>query len=350
MPRTHWAREAGEGGLPRDDCDEGSFLGDSWRRFTGAPEVCDGFDNDCDDVVDESCGPVCDPSTESGWASVAWLATQGSECTSECPTLPGGAPCAGRCLLARAGVGVDCSMCVNTLVHCGGLRLSSCPGGVTEECRRNVCSVCQRPVGDCSGMRIDECAVCDGVTGAAAASGLGALALCQTATCSTPACVSACVAERADIGVLCAGCFEATLACQTTTCAAACTNPSDHACRTCIDTSCLPALSACTGTTIPPAACTATEAARLRAVASDIRECQRGCVFDSCLSDCVDTHASPTVISAGCSGCYELTGCSATHCGTQCSTGTDAECDACLCASCEDDLVSCTGFSTGLCP
>jgi hypothetical protein len=69
-----------------DACDCGS---DDPYRYPGGPEFCDGVDNDCDTVVDESCLaacdspsetgvqlPVSDTSMDAGYPSVVWTGTE----------------------------------------------------------------------------------------------------------------------------------------------------------------------------------------------------------------------------------------------------------------------------------
>jgi hypothetical protein len=160
------------------------------------------------------------------------------------------------------------------------------------------------------------------------------------------------VQTRAGVSAECGGCFLDAHTCQTTTCEGSCGNPAGYNCRTCLDTSCAPALATCTGATIPAAACTMTEAQRLRGVAAALRDCTRGCADDACVIACVDTSASPTIVSAECSSCYvDMHACAASQCESECVLSPDATaCDACVCANCEEELVSCAGYRTGLCP
>jgi hypothetical protein len=334
-----------EGGLPKTDCDD-----DDYQRFAGAPEFCDGEEDDCDSAIDESCGMACDPATESAFLSVAWIDASLDPCVATCGLDP---DCVRACLLTAASVGPTCEVCARALIECtGDFVLYACYTESAERCRTNVCGTCVNAAEQCSGQILDGCAPCEDSREELVERGIGALALCQTATCTTPECIVECARERLGLGSSCASsCFADFLTCKTGTCAGSCGNPAGYNCRTCLDNMCVPALEACSGADLLPAACTMTEAQRLRGVASALRTCTRSCSNDGCAVDCVIASADPTPISDGCVLCYrDVFECSALHCLAEC-TGTDeAACDACICTNCEEAFLTCSGFRDGLCP
>jgi hypothetical protein len=367
------------GDAPRDDCDDAAST-----IATGAPELCDARDNDCDDTVDEDCGGTgCDAGTEAGFASTEWIDATRRTCATECGAA--GAACVEACVVRIAAVSAPCQSCVREYLACSAPALAVCGAPIDDACVRGVCSACERRLDECAGFPPTDCTACesdrDHVT-----IGIGALGLCQEGSCATDTCILECVEARADVSGTCASsCFGDLLGCQRAMCSggsAPCdVNPTGYVCRRCIDTMCVPALEVCSGADVTPPACLMGEAQGLRAAAMPLRMCIEGCYeawddldgdlvrdpgepFDdrntngshdfasaACVTACVSAATMPVVIGDACASCYAQTACVMDEClASSCTNGDSVECDACRCRECEEETVACAGFGLGTCP
>jgi len=102
--------------VPPEVCGGGDCDDDDFRTYAGAPEICDGRDNDCDGLFDLPDDPVCDEQTStggssgsggSGGSSGSGGSTGSPEASCEDPTPPCGGNLVGTWVVADSCVEVS---------------------------------------------------------------------------------------------------------------------------------------------------------------------------------------------------------------------------------------------------
>ena len=118
----------------RCDCDDSQA-----EVYPGHPELCDGFDNDCNGRVDEAgeCCPDC----------AAYPTGAGDICTTDnlcdCRAVSGTGPCSG----GQACCGTGCSNLVNDVDNCGFCGFTCSPRLGSDTCVAGHCQCGTMAVG-----------------------------------------------------------------------------------------------------------------------------------------------------------------------------------------------------------
>ncbi|MCB9656077.1 MAG: putative metal-binding motif-containing protein [Sandaracinaceae bacterium] len=336
-------------GVPQTDCDDFTpFVSPAFIR-----EACDGRDNDCDSRIDEECSGHCDPVTDGTIVDSVFLSETLDGCASACADQSD--TCMQACVQAAyaGAVSTQCAVCAEVL-YGGLLGNDDCLTDPTSgEC------LCGSDLLRCTGI------VAPGCTTPSCGHAYFRYPYCADTTCSDAACVPMCAAPTES---WCKDCVSELQACELLSCAAACADHGAFECDACLQTNCVPAFDACSGSE-PLAArtpdCTAAEASALQSpTGPPIEDCLDGC-FDTCgLSDldclrmcggaCADAATAVPVSEACVIGYASFVLCrrdvvrSTGACAAACASP-GAACDACRCDECEQRFFLYSGFTSGAC-